>query len=99
MSDNQKSQKTTYELRLYITEETSKTKEMIKDLREILTQELDNNYELKVINIMERPELAEEEKILATPMLEKKLPSPVRRIVGDLSDKEGVLVGLDLVNK
>lgn len=86
-------------LKLYITKETSKSKKMIEKLRSILEEKLEEDYDLEVVNIVENPQLAEDEKILATPMLEKKLPPPVRRIVGDLSDKENVLVGLDLVSK
>jgi circadian clock protein KaiB len=58
-------------------------------------EELDD-YELVVIDVLERPQLAEDEKILATPMLVKELPMPIRRIIGDLSDTEKVLLGLDL---
>lgn len=96
MSDKNKK---SIQLKLYITEETEKTKQMIEKLEKILQDELSGKYNLEVINIVEHPKLAEEEKILATPTLEKKLPPPVRRIVGDLSEKEGVLVGLDLVSK
>jgi len=86
-----------YQLRLYITEKTEKSKKAIEKLEEMLEEKLDN-YSLEVVDIMENPELAEEEKILATPMLEKKLPPPVRRIVGELSNQEKVLLGLDLVS-
>jgi circadian clock protein KaiB len=83
------------ELRLYVTKKTPKAEKMIDKLRDIF-KELEKDYSLEVVNIVENPELAEKEKILATPMLERKLPPPVRRIVGELSDKEEVLVGLDL---
>ena len=53
-------------------------------------------YELAVIDVLERPQLAEDEKILATPMVVKELPPPIRRIIGDLSNAEKVLVGLDI---
>lgn len=52
---------------------------------------------MEVIDVLERPKLAEQEKIVATPTLVKSLPHPVRRVIGDLSDKEQVLIGLDLV--
>jgi circadian clock protein KaiB len=61
-----------------------------------LERELDDEYELEVIDVLEKPQLAEDEKILATPTLIKKLPAPVRRLIGDLSDTEKVLLGLDL---
>jgi circadian clock protein KaiB len=58
--------------------------------------ELSGRYEMSVIDVLERPQLAEDEKILATPTVVKELPTPMRRIIGDLSDVESVLVGLDL---
>ncbi|HOT82713.1 MAG TPA: circadian clock KaiB family protein [Candidatus Defluviicoccus seviourii] len=65
-------------------------------LRQICEEELGRTYELAVIDILERPQLAENEKILATPTLVKELPPPLRRVVGDLSNRERLLVGLDL---
>ena len=66
-------------------------------LHNILEQDFNGIYALKVIDVMQNPQLAEEDKILATPTLAKVLPPPVRRIIGDLSDRERVLVGLDLL--
>ncbi|MFO7807153.1 MAG: circadian clock KaiB family protein [Candidatus Moraniibacteriota bacterium] len=86
------------QLNLYITQKNDKVEKMIEELKKVL-KELEDEYELEVVNISENPEVAEKEKILATPTLEKKLPLPVRRIIGDLSDQEGVLAGLDLVSK
>jgi circadian clock protein KaiB len=57
---------------------------------------LGNNYELVIVDILERPQLAEEQKILATPTLIRESPLPVRRVIGDLSDKEKLLLALDL---
>ena len=65
-------------------------------MRQICEEELGRTYELAVIDILERPQLAENEKILATPTLVKELPPPLRRVVGDLSNRERLLVGLDL---
>ena len=65
--------------------------------REILENEFKGVYALKVIDVLKQPQLAEEDKILATPTLAKILPPPVRRIIGDLSDREKVLIGLDLL--
>ena len=65
--------------------------------REILEREFKGVYALKVIDVLKSPQLAEEDKILATPTLAKILPPPVRRIIGDLSDREKVLIGLDLL--
>ena len=69
----------------------------LKTLHEILENEFKGIYALKVIDVLKNPQLAEEDKILATPTLAKILPPPVRRIIGDLSDRERVLVGLDLL--
>jgi len=68
-----------------------------KTLREILENEFKGVYALKVIDVLKQPQLAEEDKILATPTLAKILPPPVRKIIGDLSDREKVLIGLDLL--
>lgn len=68
-----------------------------EDLRNILETEFLGVYALKVIDVLKQPQLAEEDKILATPTLAKILPPPVRRIIGDLSDRERVLIGLDLL--
>lgn len=88
-----------YELRLYITGKTEKTEKKIKKLRETLTEKLEDEYNLEVKDIKENPQLAEDEKILATPVVEKKLPKPVKRIIGELSNQEKILLGLDLVTK
>ena len=69
----------------------------LKTLRNILETEFRGVYALKVIDVLKNPQLAEEDKILATPTLAKILPPPVRRIIGDLSDRERVLIGLDLL--
>ena len=66
-------------------------------LRNILEQDFKGIYALKVIDVIQNPQLAEEDKIRATPTLAKVLPPPVRKIIGDLSDRERVLVGLDLL--
>ncbi len=83
-------------LRLYITGQTSKSECAIAHLRNICERELGGEYELTIIDVLERPQLAEDEKILATPTLIKELPPPLRRIIGDLSNTEKVLLGLDL---
>lgn len=83
-------------LRLYVTGQTPRSERAIANLRRICEQELDGMYDLQIIDVLERPQLAEDEKILATPTLIKNLPPPLRRIIGDLSDTEKVLLGLDL---
>ncbi len=83
-------------LKLYITGQTPRSSRAIANLRRICEEELDGQYELSIIDVLERPRLAEDERILATPTLVKELPPPIRHIIGDLSDTEQVLLGLDL---
>jgi circadian clock protein KaiC len=83
-------------LKLYVTGATPRTEQAILNLRRICETEFGGRYELTIIDILERPQLAEDEKILATPTLIKQLPPPLRRIIGDLSDTEKVLFGLDI---
>ena len=85
-----------YLLKLYITGQTPRSERAIANLRRICDEELKGQYEMMIIDILERPQLAEDETILATPMLIKQLPPPLRRIIGDLSDTEKVILGLDL---
>jgi circadian clock protein KaiB len=86
---------TNYILRLYVTGKTPRAERAIANLRRICEEELRGQYEMQVIDVLEHPQLAEDEKILATPTLIKQLPLPLRRVIGDLSDKEKVLLGLD----
>lgn len=83
-------------LRLYITGCTPRSERAIENLSRIAKQELQEQFELEVIDVLEHPELAEDEKILATPTLIKRLPPPLRRVIGDLTVSEKVLLGLDL---
>lgn len=86
-----------YVLKLYVAGNTPNSLHALKTLNEILEQEFQGVYALKVIDVLKNPQLAEEDKILVTPTLAKILPPPVRRIIGDLSDRERVLIGLDLL--
>ncbi len=85
-----------YVLKLYVTGQTSRSERAIVHLRRICENELNNRYQLVIIDILEHPQLAEEERIIATPTLIKELPPPLRRIIGDLSNSSDVLIGLDL---
>ncbi len=85
-----------FKLRLYVTGRTPKSERAISNLKEICERDLKGLYELQIIDVLERPQLAENEKILATPTLVKDLPPPLKRIIGDLSNSERVLLGLDL---
>jgi circadian clock protein KaiB len=87
----------TYILKLYVAGNTPNSMRALKTLRNILETDFRGVYALKVIDVLKNPQLAEEDKILATPTLAKILPPPVRRIIGDLSDRERVLIGLDLL--
>ena len=86
-------------LRLYIAGETPKAVAAFNNLKLICEEELKGKYTIQVINLLEHPQLARDNQILAVPTLERKLPIPVRKIIGDLSDTERVLVGLDLVGR
>ena len=85
-----------YLLRLFVTGASSRTATAIANLRRICEQELEGRYELEIIDVLEYPDLAENEKILATPTLIKSLPLPLRRVIGDLSNTEKVLLGLEV---
>ncbi len=85
-----------YLLKLYVTGNTPRAEQAIANVRRICNGEFYDQYKLEIIDILKHPGLAYNEKILATPTLIKKLPHPTRRIIGDLSDKEKVLLGLDL---
>lgn len=90
---------TEYVLKLYVTGKTVRSERAIANLRRICEDELTDQYDMMVIDVLERPQLAEDEKIIATPTLIKDLPPPLRRIIGDLSDTEKVLLGLDLARQ
>jgi circadian clock protein KaiB len=85
-----------YILKLYVAGKTPRAELAIANLRRICEQELGGRYELAIIDVIESPEAAEEARILATPTLIKHLPPPLRRVIGDLSDKEKVLLGLEV---
>ncbi len=84
-------------LKLFITGHTPQAERAIKNINTICKNELNEKYHIEIINILENPQLAEDERILATPTLIKVLPEPLRRVIGDLSNTEKVLLGLDLV--
>jgi circadian clock protein KaiB len=88
-----------YLLKLFVTGQTSRSSRAITNLRRICEEGLGGEYEMIIIDVLERPQLAEDEKILATPTLIKELPPPVRRFIGDLSDTKQVLLGLDLPHR
>jgi circadian clock protein KaiB len=85
-----------YELRLYIAGNTPKSSAALKNLKKYCEKHLKDIYEIEVIDLLVNPQLAEGDQILAIPTLVKKVPEPVRKIIGDLSNEEKVLVGLDI---
>ena len=94
-----RSQNEHYVLRLYIAGTTPASSRSVENLRAICEEHLSGRYELVVVDVFQQPVLAKDEQIIAVPTLIKKLPAPLRRIVGDLSDEQRVLVGLDLKPK
>ena len=87
-----------YILKLYVTGETPRSQAALNNLKKIMDVDFKGVYSLKVIDVVKQPKLAEDDKILATPTLIRMLPPPIARIIGDLSDREKVLLGLDLVS-
>ena len=85
-----------YVLKLYVTGQTPNSVRAIENLKKVLEEDHKGMYELNIIDVQKNPQLAEDEKILATPTLSRVLPLPIRRIIGDLSEKDKVLLGLDL---
>jgi circadian clock protein KaiB len=85
-----------YVLRLFVAGSTARARQALDNLQRICDHELQGRYRVEVVDVLERPDLAEEDRILATPTLIKRLPPPLRRVIGDLSDTEKVLLGLEL---
>ena len=88
-----------YVLRLYVTGMTPRSAQAIKNLQAICHEHLEGRYDLDVIDIYQQPVLTGTEQIIAAPTLIKRLPLPMRRLVGDMSNRERVLVGLDLMSE
>ena len=85
-----------YSLRLYIAGQTPRSIVALGNLKRICEEHLHGRYEIEVVDLLTQPQLAKGDQILAIPTLVRKLPSPLRKIIGDLSNTERVLVGLDL---
>ena len=86
-----------YQLRLYIAGQSARSITAVSNLKKICDVHLDGRYAIEVIDLIEQPELAKADDILAIPTLVRRLPPPIRKIIGDLSDVDRVLVGLDIV--
>ncbi len=89
----------TYVLRLFVTGSTPKSARAIKNIRAVCEEKLRGRYELEVIDIYQHPDQLKPDQVMVTPTLVKQLPLPFRRLIGDLSDRDRVLVGLDLVSR
>jgi len=86
-----------YKLRLFITGSTPHSTRAIENMRKICEENLAGRYDLEIVDVYENPDATRELQIIATPTLVKLLPEPLRRIIGDLSNRERVLAGLDIV--
>jgi circadian clock protein KaiB len=87
----------TFVLKLFVTGKTPRAELAITNIRRICEDDLGGEYELEIIDVLEQPDRAESERVLATPTLIKQLPPPLRRVIGDLTDRERVLFGLALM--
>ena len=87
---------TTWELKLYVAGQTAKSLQAFANLKRICEEHLAGEYHIEIIDLMKNPQLAQGDQIFALPTLVRRLPEPVRKIIGDLSNTERVLVGLDL---
>ncbi|MBN1177779.1 MAG: circadian clock KaiB family protein [Anaerolineae bacterium] len=85
-----------YTLKLYVTGQTTRSQSAVANLRRTCEAALPGQYDLTIVDVLENPQLAEDNKILATPTLVRESPHPTRRIIGDLSDENKVLFGLGL---
>jgi len=94
-----RSKKEKYVLRLYVAGTTPRSQEAIQSITEICEENLADRCDLQIIDLYQQPVLAKGEQIVAVPTLIKKLPAPLRRLIGSMADKEKILVGLDLKPK
>lgn len=85
-----------YELRLYVAGKTAKSVTALANLKKYCEEHLKGRYKIEVIDLLEQPQLAEGDQIFAIPTLVRKVPEPIRKIIGDLSNEEKVLVGLNI---
>ena len=85
-----------YVLKLYITGMTRRSQEALRNIKKIMNENFGDNYDLEVIDIYQQPTLAKGDQIIAVPTLIKKLPAPLRRLIGDLSQEDRIILGLDL---
>jgi len=93
---NEENPKETWALRLYVAGQTPKSLQAFANLKKICEEHLKGKYFIEIVDLLENPKLSKGDQILAIPTLVRRLPPPLRKIIGDLSDTEKVLVGLDI---
>ena len=96
-SGESKEEITSWELRLYVAGQTPKSMEAFSNLKKLCEERLRGQYRIEVIDLLENPALAKGDQIFAIPTLVRRLPEPIKKIIGDLSNKERVLIGLNLI--
>ena len=89
----------TWRLRLYTAGNTSRSREALENLRRLCEENVPGRYEIEVIDLLKQPQLAKGHEIVAVPTLMRRLPTPIRKIIGTLSDRERVLVGLQMTER
>lgn len=89
----------TWELRLYVAGQTPKSVAAFTNLKKLCEQYMHGQYRIEIIDLLQHPELAKQDQILAIPTLVRRLPPPIRQIIGDLSNQEKVLIGLDVMQR
>ena len=87
----------TWELKLYVAGKTPKSVTALRNLKKYCEEHLEGRYKIEVVDLLKKPQLAEGDQIFAVPTLVRKVPVPIRKIIGDLSNEEKVLVGLNIV--
>ena len=87
----------TWELKLYVAGKTPKSETALSNLKRYCEEHLKGKYKIEIVDLLEKPQLAEGDQIFAVPTLVRKVPVPIRKIIGDLSNEEKVLVGLNIV--
>jgi len=97
MNENRCSGEKSWRLRLYVAGTTPKSLEALANLKKICEEYLEGKYSIEIVDLAENPRLARDDQIVALPTLVRKLPPPLKKIIGDLSDREKVLVGLNII--
>lgn len=88
-----------WQLRIYVAGETEKSRKAIENLKKVCEEHLQGKYEIEVVDLMKNPQLAAQDQIFAVPTIIRKLPEPLKKLIGDMSMSEKVLVGLDIKPK